>query len=146
MGAPHTPEPRVILVVDDDWLNRELMNDILTVYGFQVLLANSGAQALALVSERRPDLILLDVRMPDMSGYEVCGKIKADERTKHIPVVMTTGLQIDAEERAKTAACGADDVVTRIMSTDELVERFNTLIAGKTTQNIEPQTPDKTPD
>ncbi len=76
---PHTPE---ILVVDDDPRNRRLLEEYLMVAGYDVRLAPDGRTALALASERPPDLVLLDVMMPDLSGLEVCRQLKNDPRTR----------------------------------------------------------------
>jgi two-component system sensor histidine kinase/response regulator len=69
---PSNDGKSLILVVDDEWLNRELMDGLLTVHGYAVVLAHSGTQGLELAPVRLPQLILLDVRMPDMDGYTVC--------------------------------------------------------------------------
>ena len=86
-------EPACVLIVDDERHNRELLEIMLKPEGFLLLSAASGEEALALIARQPPDLILLDVMMPGMSGYDVAGKIKSDPATKNIPVIMLTALE-----------------------------------------------------
>src|SRR5437879_13060540 len=86
-----------ILVVDDTPHNVKLLADLLTVKGYVVVRASSGAQALEKVEKEQPDLVLLDVVMPEMSGYEVCRKIRDSRATATLPVVMVTALDPAAE-------------------------------------------------
>lgn len=111
----------LILVVDDEWLNRELMESLLTMFGYGVVLASNGEKALEIAPVRQPDLILLDVRMPDMTGYEVCRKLRDDDATRQTPVVITTALEITPEERRHAEESGATDIINRMMSTDALL-------------------------
>jgi DNA-binding response OmpR family regulator len=94
-GEPTTAgdpaKPRV-LIVDDERKNRDLFEVLLSQDGYELATASCGEDALALIAEKLPDLILLDVMMPGMDGYQVAGKLKADERTMHIPVVMLSAL------------------------------------------------------
>ncbi|MCL4255580.1 MAG: response regulator, partial [Anaerolineae bacterium] len=83
-----------ILVVDDEWLNRELIEGILSVFNYDVLLANGGDSALKLLAHETPDLIVMDVRMPDMDGYTLCHHVKSNSQTAHIPVIMITALEL----------------------------------------------------
>lgn len=121
-----TRPPR-ILVVDDDWLNRELLEGILDGVGYEVLLANSGDKALQLARSRAPDLILLDVRMPGMDGYTVCRQLKAAPATARIPVIIITGLEGEDDVEAARAA-GADAVVNRMAPAAELLDRIRHLL------------------
>ena len=82
-----------ILVVDDTPRNRKLLADLLTASGYEVVLAASGPEALQRVADERPDLVLLDVVMPQMSGYEVCRAIRARPQSAVLPVVMVTALE-----------------------------------------------------
>jgi DNA-binding response OmpR family regulator len=86
-----TTQPRV-LIVDDERKNRDLLEVLLSQQGYEIATANNGEDALALVGESLPDIILLDVMMPGMDGYQVAAKLKADPRTMHIPVVMLSAL------------------------------------------------------
>jgi len=81
-----------VLIVDDEARNRELLRVMLTPEGLDLTTAASGEEALAMVAQHPPDLILLDVMMPGMDGYEVALRIKSDENTKSIPIVMVTAL------------------------------------------------------
>ena len=92
MDSGGTTKNTLIMVVDDEWTNRELMESLLTLFGYEVILANSGKAALQLVDMRLPDLILIDVRMPDMDGFEACARFKANETTASIPIILTTAL------------------------------------------------------
>jgi CheY-like chemotaxis protein len=79
-----------VLVVDDQPQNVRLLEALLSPHGYEVLQAASGAEALELAWGRQPDLVLLDVEMPGMDGYEVCRRLRADERTAFLPIVMVT--------------------------------------------------------
>jgi len=117
--------PATVLVVDDEWINRELIEGVLSVFNYQVLLANSGDAALKLLTHQQPDLIVMDVRMPGMDGYELCHAVKSNPQTAHIPVIMITALELNDEERQKIANAGADDVVSRMKITKALVEKID---------------------
>ena len=86
------PDLAKVLVVDDMPLNRKLQKTYLTEVGYQVVLAEDGIEALKRIREESPDLILLDVMMPKMDGYEVCEKLKSNPVTKDIPVIFLTAL------------------------------------------------------
>ena len=100
-----------VLIVDDDKANRMVLADLLKDE-YKLILAKSGTMALELAERHAPDLILLDVLMPDMDGYKVLSALKFEERTRHIPVLLITGLtQVEAEE--KGLSLGADDYITK---------------------------------
>jgi len=119
-----------ILVVDDTPHNVKLLADLLTVKGYVVVTASSGAQALEKVETERPDLVLLDVVMPEMSGYEVCRKIRGSRATATLPVVMVTALD-PAQERVKGIEAGADDFLSKPISQQELLARVKSLLRIK---------------
>ena len=123
-----------ILVVDDMPLNVKMLVDILTYKGFSVVAATGGKDALAKVESARPDLVLLDVMMPDMSGYDVCRAIRANALTALLPVVMVTALDATSE-RAKGLDAGADDFLTKPINQPELMARVNSLLRIKTYQD-----------
>jgi adenylate cyclase len=122
--------PAKILVVDDTPRNVKLLQDLLTVRGYEVVTAASGREALEQVAAERPDLVLLDVVMPEMSGYEVCRKIRAASATEILPVVMVTALD-PTEERVKGIEAGADDFLTKPINQAELLARVRSLLRIK---------------
>ena len=122
--------PAKILVVDDTPKNVKLLADLLTVKGYAVITAASGREALAQVEAEQPDLVLLDVVMPEMSGYEVCRKIRANPATEILPIVMVTALD-PSEERVKGLEAGADDFLTKPINQAELMARVRSLLRIK---------------
>jgi class 3 adenylate cyclase/CheY-like chemotaxis protein len=119
-----------ILVVDDVALNVKLLADLLGAKGYRTCTAASGADALAALDREHPDLVLLDVMMPGMSGYEVCGAIRADPAHAMLPIVLVTALD-PAKERAKGLDAGADDFLTKPVSQHELLARVRSLLRIK---------------
>jgi len=122
--------PATILVVDDTPHNVKLLADLLSVQGYAVVSAANGAEALAKVRSVKPDLVLLDVVMPGMSGYEVCRHIRADASTGVLPVVMVTALD-PTEERIKGLEAGADEFLTKPIHPPELLARVRSLLRIK---------------
>lgn len=120
-----------ILVVDDEWLNRELIEGLLSVFDYNVLLANNGESALKMLGHESPNLIVMDVRMPGMSGYELCKAVKSNPKTAYIPVIMITALELDDEETQKIANAGADDVVSRMSLTRVLLDKIGEQLTHK---------------
>ena len=119
--------PPKLLVVDDTPRNVKLLADLLGVKGYGVVTASSGREALAQVEAERPDLILLDVVMPEMSGYEVCRRIRENAASGMLPVVMVTALD-PAVERVKGIEAGADDFLTKPINQAELLARVKSLL------------------
>ena len=119
-----------ILVVDDVALNVKLLADLLVAKGYRTCSATSGAEALRVLAAERPDLVLLDVMMPGMSGYDVCREIRADPAHAMLPVVLVTALD-PAEERAKGLDAGADDFLSKPVSQAELLARVRSLLRIK---------------
>jgi len=118
-----------ILVVDDVERNVRLLADILRAKGYDVITAAAGLEALSQVEQERPDLVLLDVMMPGMSGYDVCRAIRANPQTGILPVVMVTAL--DASERIAGLEAGADDFLTKPINQPELLARVKSLLRIK---------------
>ncbi|MDP6566157.1 MAG: PleD family two-component system response regulator [Alphaproteobacteria bacterium] len=119
-----------ILVVDDVLPNVKLLEAKLSREYFDVLSAMNGADALEMIHREQPDIVLLDVMMPEMDGFEVCSRIKADPDTRHIPVVMVTALS-DTADRVRGLEAGADDFLTKPVNDIALFARVKSLIRLK---------------
>lgn len=118
-----------VLVVDDEELNRELLEAILGNQ-YDVLMACDGEEGLLKVEQSRPDIILLDVMMPRLNGYEVCRRLKGEKETSIIPVVMVTALR-EKEDRIKGLEAGADDFLTKPIDRAEVLARVKSLLRIK---------------
>jgi signal transduction histidine kinase/DNA-binding response OmpR family regulator len=129
-SADTQDKPACILIVDDERHNRELLEIMLKPEGFLLLCAANGEEALALIARQPPDLILLDVMMPGMNGYDVAGKIKSDPATKNIPVIMLTALD-DRNARMLGLTAGAEDFLTKPVDRPELSVRVRNLLRIK---------------
>ena len=121
-----------ILVVDDQPLNVKLLEAKLTAEYYEVITAAGGAEALEKAAEVKPDIILLDVMMPGMDGYEVCQRLKADPGLSHIPVVMVTALG-DPADRIRGIDVGADDFLSKPINDIALFARVRSLLRLKLT-------------
>ncbi len=126
MSAERQP---IILVVDDVPQNVRLLEAVLTSHGFSVTSAASGAEALEKVRAELPDLVLLDIQLPGMNGYEVCRRLREDSATRFLPVVMITSS--DTEARVNALEAGADDFVTKPFNQQELLIRVRSLVRLK---------------
>jgi PAS domain S-box-containing protein len=122
--------PARILIVDDERHNREILQVMLMAEGFVLLNATSGEEALAIVAQQPPDLILLDIMMPGMDGYQVAARIKGNPATKNIPVIMVTALD-DRSARMLGLSAGAEDFLTKPVSRAELCVRVRNLLRLK---------------
>jgi putative two-component system response regulator len=119
-----------ILVVDDEDRNLRLMKLLLTSFGYDVLTASNGEEALEMVHDIPPDVILLDIMMPKMDGFEVAKQLKREEETKIIPIVMVTALN-GVEDRVKALEAGADDFLNKPVDKTELRARVQSLVKVK---------------
>jgi len=114
-----------LLVVDDVPLNLHLLVHVLTKQGYKVRPASSGPAALAAAQANPPDMILLDIMMPEMDGYEVCRRLKGDERTRDIPVIFISAVD-QAADKIKAFEVGGVDYVTKPIQPGEVVARIET--------------------
>jgi DNA-binding response OmpR family regulator len=118
----------VILVAEDERDIRDLITFALQFSGFHVVQAVNGEEAVKKVTEIKPDLILLDVRMPKMTGYEVCKVLKANKKTKHIPIVFLSAKGQETEI-STGLDLGAEDYFLKPFAPDELPKRVNEILA-----------------
>ena len=112
-----------LLIVEDDESNRKLLTYILEPYGYKVHQAINGEQALTIINEHKPDLVLMDIRLPDINGFEVCERMKSREETRDIPVIFTTALAM-REHRVKGFELGAADFITKPYYREEIILRI----------------------
>jgi class 3 adenylate cyclase len=122
--------PARVLVVDDTVSNVKLLADVLTARGYEVVTAAAGPEALVAMEHQPPDIVLLDVMMPGMSGYDVCRKIRENPATAMLPVVLVTALD-PGQERVKGIEAGADDFLTKPIHQAELLARVRSLLRIK---------------
>jgi len=113
---------RCILVVEDQLDNRQILRDLLGNAGFQLIEAENGEEALAAVAKQRPDLILMDIQLPVMDGYEATRRLKSDPATKSIPVIVVTSYALSGDE-GKARAAGCDAYVTKPYSPRQLLAK-----------------------
>jgi two-component system, OmpR family, alkaline phosphatase synthesis response regulator PhoP len=129
------PDPNVdtflpqstVLIVDDNAQNVELLQAFLESLPVKLVTASDGVEALAKVAEHKPDLILLDIMMPRMSGFQVCRKIKGDPKTRDIQVLMVTALN-ELGDIEQATECGTDDFVSKPVNKFELLTRVKSLL------------------
>lgn len=121
-----------ILVVDDEEHIVMILKDSLEFSGFQVVTAYNGLEALERVQLDAPDLVILDIGMPKLDGWEVCRRLKSNEKTKAIPVIILTAYAQTSDQR-KGAQLGADRFITKPCDLTYLVEEINSLLSNKKT-------------
>ncbi|MCM2313667.1 MAG: response regulator [Thermoanaerobaculia bacterium] len=121
------PEREVILAADDNEQNLQLLEEYLWQWGYDVIVARDGREAVGLFSQRNPDLCVLDVMMPNMDGYEACARIKATLAGRRVPVVMLTALT-GTEDKIRALENGADDFLNKPINREELRTRIQSLL------------------
>lgn len=124
---PDVQSKAKILIVDDEDAMRMVESTVLEELGHEIFQASSGSQALALAFEKRPDLVLLDLKMPGMSGIEVCQQLRADERTQHIGIIVISGLEAKVALEESIIA-GADDFLQKPFEGMELLVRVRSML------------------
>src|SRR5882757_1816238 len=125
--APAVAEREIVLAVDDNEQNLQLLEEYLSTWGYAVVLAHDGREALDLYPKINPSVIVLDVMMPVMDGYEACVYIKAEPVGRTIPILMLTALT-GTEDKIKALECGADDFLNKPINKDELRTRIRSLV------------------
>lgn len=129
------PPKTKILCVEDDPVSRKLLEHVLSPLGCEVFAAESGQEALEVIARENIDLVLLDILLPGMDGYDVCRTIKGDERTRNIPVIMITGLT-SKEDRIKGIEAGAEELLTKPFSPAEVCARVRMLLKVKNSNEM----------
>jgi two-component system alkaline phosphatase synthesis response regulator PhoP len=133
---PNSTQPITgrVLIADDNQQNRELLEAYLADEGHEILMSVDGQQTLDVVTEQLPDLVLLDIMMPKLSGYEVCQRMKQKAPTRDIPVLMVTALK-DSGDIERAVAAGADDFLTKPVHRLELITRVRSMLRVRHLQN-----------
>jgi two-component system, OmpR family, alkaline phosphatase synthesis response regulator PhoP len=127
MARQEKKMPSKILIVDDNHQNCELLDAYLSDQGYQIEMAFDGQQALDAVAKSQPDVILLDIMMPKLSGYEVCKRLKSDPATRNISIIVVTALA-EMGDIEKAVNAGANDFLTKPVNKIELTTRVKTLL------------------
>jgi two-component system, cell cycle response regulator DivK len=113
-----------ILMVEDTEDNRQIIRDLMESVGYGLIEAEDGAAGVAMAAEHKPDLILMDIQLPVMDGYEDCRQIKANPELRHIPIIAVTSYALSGDE-AKTKAAGCDGYVPKPFSPRQLLAKMN---------------------
>ena len=131
-GNPSAPSPR-ILIADDDPLGAELLEAYLSETDCELRSAGDGEQTLQVVAAWRPDLILLDVMMPRISGFEVCKRLRSDPATRDIAILMITALD-QPSDMDRAVEAGTDDFISKPINKTDLLLRVRSLLSSRTNQ------------
>jgi two-component system cell cycle response regulator DivK len=126
---PQRSTPKRILIVEDNELNMKLLNDVLEAYGYDIIKTASGLAALALARQHGPDLILIDIQLPDISGLDAVRQLKQDEQTKAIPVIAVTAFAMAGDER-RALDSGCDGYIAKPIMLREFLATIQTFLGG----------------
>jgi DNA-binding response OmpR family regulator len=126
----HAKDTIEILIVDDSVTQAEQLKHLLEQQHYRIFVASSGKQALAILDEHKPALVISDIIMPEMNGFELCKQIKSDERSQHIPVILLTSLS-NAEDVLEGLTCGADNFITKPYSEEYLLLHIEQILANR---------------
>ena len=129
---PSPPRPRRILLVEDNELNRDMLSRRLGKKGFEVLLAADGRAGVEMARAERPDLVLMDMRLPDLDGWTATRQIRADEATRAIPVIALTAHAMEGD-RQEALRAGCDDYDTKPVDLPRLLGKIDALLAKRST-------------
>jgi signal transduction histidine kinase len=129
IGIPD-PENTFILIVDDNPNNIQVIANLIDLFGFEISIATNGEQALSIIERKKPDLVLLDIMMPGMDGFEVCRRIKQNQETKEIPVIFLTA-KYDSVDKIRGFSIGASDYIAKPFNQYEVLARIRTQIKLK---------------
>ncbi len=127
--------PKKILIVDDDLDGLKLISLMLQRHGYEVITANAGNQAIVIANNELPDLVILDVMMPDMNGYEVCRRLRANPTTQPIPIIMFTAKTM-IDDKVAGFEAGADDYLTKPTHPAELASRVKAVLQRSNSQKV----------
>ena len=116
-----------VAVIEDNQINIDLIRYQLNVEGFEVFIEKTGKTGLKMIKNQEPDLILLDIGLPDMDGFELCRNLRSDEMTKNYPIIMLTARAEDSD-RIEALKLGADDYITKPYNAEELILRIRNLL------------------
>ncbi|PSW19053.1 hybrid sensor histidine kinase/response regulator [Photobacterium sanctipauli] len=130
---PENPDGELLLVVDDEPVNLQVLNNFLRLEGYRVITAESGIQALKIIEQQPPALMLLDIMMPEMSGYEVCEKLRQDYSLLDLPIIMLSALG-QVQDRVRGFEAGANDYLTKPFNKEELNARISAHLRASQTE------------
>jgi len=119
-----------ILVVDDDAGIRESLKDLFALEDFECTVARSGEEGLAMVGSLKPQLVVTEIQLPDMSGYQLCQNLKKDPASRHVPVVMMTGRFTEPDDRVQGFDLGADEFFSKPFDPVFFVARIKSILRG----------------
>lgn len=123
------PPPKRVLIVEDNPLNMKLFSAMISAQGYEVLQATDGPLGLQMAQHLQPDLIVMDIQLPGLSGLEVTERLKADDTTRTIPIIATTAFALRGDEE-KIRASGCDGYMAKPIAITEFIELIDSFVAG----------------